>query len=65
MSVGEIAQLITSVATLIGVLRVTRQVTDVHKATNGIVEKLVQSTATASEAEGRAAGLKQGRSEKP
>lgn len=44
MTLGEIAQLITSVATLIGVLRVTRKVEDVHRATNGLVTKLVDTT---------------------
>jgi len=64
MTVGEVAQLITSIATPIGVLRVTRQVKQVHKATDGIVDKLVKSTAVASEAEGHASGLQQGREER-
>jgi hypothetical protein len=62
MTWGEAAQLITSVATLIGVLRVTRKVDGVHKATNSLVDRLVKSTAEASQREGHAKGLKEGQS---
>lgn len=44
MTAGEIAQLITSIATLIGVLRVSRKVEDVHKATNSMKDELVAVT---------------------
>jgi hypothetical protein len=56
VSLGEIAQLITSIATLIGVLRVTRKVETVHKATNSLVDKLVATTRI----EAHAAGVKEG-----
>ena len=60
---GDIAQLITSIATLIGVLRVGIKVEVLRNATNGIVERLVQTTAKASSAEGHAHGLTEGRQE--
>ena len=59
MTAGEVAQLITSIATLIGVLRVTRKVAQVdtkvetvHAATNSKMDKLLKLTAEASKAEG-------------
>jgi uncharacterized membrane protein len=60
MTIGEIAQLITSIATLIGVIRVTTKVNDVHRATDGIVERLVSSTSDLARNEGHAAGVKEG-----
>lgn len=56
MSVGEIAQLITSIATLVGVIRVTSKVEGVHKATNSLVDRLVDTTRS----EAHAAGVKEG-----
>jgi hypothetical protein len=53
VSAGEVAQLITSIATLIGVLRVTRKVQEVHKATNSIVTQLVETTKTEAFAAGQ------------
>jgi hypothetical protein len=55
VTVGEIAQLITSIATLIGVLRVTSKVNKVERSTDGIVEKLVNTTRI----EAHAAGVKE------
>jgi hypothetical protein len=60
MTIGEIAQLITSIATLIGVIRVTTKVNDVHRATDGIVNRLVDKSADLARNEGHAAGVKEG-----
>lgn len=63
---SELAQLITSIATLIAAvssiivsLRNARKIDAVHAATNGITNRLVQSTADAS----RAVGNLEGRAE--
>lgn len=60
---SEIAQLITSVATLIGVVgglylswRNHKGIEQIHVATNSMKDALVVSTATASRAEGVVAG---------
>lgn len=63
LTAGELAQLITSIATLIGVLRVTRKVDIIHTATNSMKDELVASTAKASELEGHAKGLAKGLAE--
>ena len=60
ITLGEIAQLLTSVATLIYVVRMGRKVEVVHKATNSLVTQLVNTTAKASDAEGHARGLEEG-----
>ena len=59
MSAGEVAQLITSVATLIGViggvgvsLRNSRKIEAVHKSTNGKMEELVAEVRASSFAKG-------------
>ena len=63
MSGGEIAQLITSIATLVGVVgtlaigwRNAGKIDDVHTLANGLTAKLVASTATASLAKGNLEG---------
>jgi hypothetical protein len=56
-----IASLITSVATLIYVIRMGRKVEVVHKATNSLVNRLVDKAAEAADAEGHARGLEEGR----
>jgi hypothetical protein len=61
ITLGEIAQLLTSVATLIYVVRMDRKVEVVHKATNSLVSQLVDTTAKAADAEGHARGLEEGR----
>jgi len=60
MKLGELAQLITSVATLLGVLggmyvslRNAAKIEQVHKATNSMKDELVAATKIASKAEGR------------
>jgi hypothetical protein len=59
MSGGEVAQLITSVATLIGVigsvgvsLRNSRKLEEVHKSTDGKMEKLISEVRESSFAKG-------------
>ena len=59
MTIGEIAQLITSIATLIGVIRMTTKVEKVHKATDGIVNRLVDKSSDLARNEGHAAGIKE------
>ncbi len=66
MTGGEIAQIITSVATLAGVVgsillgwHNSRGIKEVHDATNSMKDELVAVTAKASRAE----GLKEGRDE--
>jgi hypothetical protein len=61
--VSELAQLITSLATLIAAvgaliigLRNSSKIRKVHDATNGLTTKLVALTATSSKAEGNLAG---------
>lgn len=63
MSGGEIAQIITSLATLAGVigtivigLRNTRKIDVVHQLTDGVTTKLVNLTASSSKAEGNLEG---------
>jgi len=63
MTGGEIAQIIVAVATLVSSigaifigLHNTVKIAAVERATNGIVTKLVDSTATASKAEGKIEG---------
>lgn len=77
MTGAEIAQIITSIATLAGVLggvfvslrngrkadENSRKIESVHKATNGLSEKLRAASLAQGTAEGTAAGLKQGREE--
>lgn len=60
---GEVAQLITSLATLIAAigalwigLRNSNKIEGVRQATNGLTNKLVALTATSSKAEGNLAG---------
>jgi hypothetical protein len=66
LTVGELAQLLTAIAACIGAvssLRNSRKLSKVERATDGLTTQLVASTAKASNAEGRAAGLEQGREE--
>jgi hypothetical protein len=56
MNIGEIAQLVTSIATLAVALGIRVGVKQVHESTNGKMDKLLQLTASASHAE----GLKEG-----
>lgn len=63
MTGGELAQLITSIATLVGVIGglvlsyMNRQtIQEVHKATNGMTQQLVQVTAASSRAKGNLEG---------
>jgi hypothetical protein len=63
ITLGEVAQLITSIATLIYVVKIGRKVEVVHKATNSLVGRLVSTTAAASDAKGHARGLEEGRNE--
>jgi hypothetical protein len=58
MSGAEFAQIITSIATLIAVIRTGAKVEEVHKATNSLTDRLVETTRT----EAHAAGLKEGQS---
>jgi hypothetical protein len=58
-----VASLITSIATLIYVVRVGRKVEVVHKATNSLVEGLITSAKREGHAEGLAKGLEEGRNE--
>ena len=67
MTGGEVAQIITSVATLIaacGAILIgwwnARKIEEVHKATNSMKDELVAATAKSSKAE----GLKEGRDER-
>ncbi len=62
--VSSFATLITAIGSLVIGIRNTRKIELVHKATNSMKDELVRSTAKASEAEGHAAGLQQGRGEK-
>jgi hypothetical protein len=63
ISLEGIASLLTSIATLIYVIRMERKVEIVHKATNSLVTQLIDSTAEASDAKGHARGLEEGRAE--
>jgi hypothetical protein len=63
MSVGELAQLITAVATLIASIGAfaigwhnSNKIEVIHQATNGLTSKLVGLTATSSKAEGNLEG---------
>jgi hypothetical protein len=58
-----VASLITSIATLIYVIRMGRKVEVVHKATNSLVAGLVTSAKREGHAEGLAEGLEEGRNE--
>jgi hypothetical protein len=58
-----VASLITSVATLVYVIRMDRKVEVVHKATNSLVEGLVKSAKREGHAEGLAEGLEERRNE--
>jgi hypothetical protein len=58
-----IASLITSIATLVYVVRMDRKVEVVHKATNSLVVGLVKSAKREGHAEGLAEGLEEGRHE--
>jgi len=67
MTGGEVAQIITSLATLIAAvgailigLRNSTKIEQVHKATNSLTDRLVETTKLEAHAE----GLKQGRDEK-
>ncbi len=60
---SETAQIITSLATLVAAIgsliigwRNTRKIEQVHQATNGLTNRLVDLTATASKAEGNLQG---------
>ncbi len=66
MNIGELAALITSLATLLGVLWTihlsrtnAREIEKVHVATNGMKDQLVAATAASS----NAAGNREGRAE--
>lgn len=68
--IGEWAQLITSVATLIAAvgalimgLQNSGKIEEVHKATNGLTTKLVDLTASSSKAEGNLEGRAELKSE--
>jgi hypothetical protein len=52
MNLGEVAQLITAVATLIGVVRLGGKVKEVHTATNSKMDELLKLTASSSHAAG-------------
>jgi hypothetical protein len=64
---GDITQIITALTAFGAMLlawrasfkinKVADKVDDVHRATNGLVDKLVDTTATAARAEGLAVGL--------
>jgi hypothetical protein len=60
---GEIAQIITALAAFGAFVlswRNARKIEQVHKATNSMMDKLVETTKT----EAHAAGLKEGRAER-
>jgi hypothetical protein len=70
MTGGELAQVITSLATLVGVvgsvavsLRNSRKLDEVHKSTNGLAARNEAMAQKLGIAEGTAVGLQQGREE--
>lgn len=66
MTLGEIAQTITAIAALVGAINSLingRRIKKVEHATNGLTDRLVNSTAKASLEQGRREGLKEGRDE--
>ncbi len=70
MAIGEIAQLIASIATLITAvgavvigLRNSRKIEEVHVATNSMKDQLVASTALAANAQGNREGRAELKSE--
>ncbi len=66
-SVGEVAQLVGALALAYNIWqtwRVKKNVEVIEIATNSMKDALVASTAKASEAEGHAKGLEQGREER-
>lgn len=63
MSIGEVAQLLTAIAAVgscIASLRNSRKIEAVRHATNSLVDRLVDKTASASDA----AGFKRGQESK-
>ena len=71
MDFGQVAQLITSVATLIGVagstavsLRNSKKLEEVHKSTNGLAMRNEEIAKKLGVFEGTAVGLAEGRADK-
>ena len=60
IALTDLTQLITSIATLVGVLRITVKVETIHRSTNSLMERLIKTTSDASAASGRAEGLVEG-----
>jgi hypothetical protein len=71
MTGGEIAQIVTACAALIGALSSLRngraakaaavKVAEIHEATNGLVEKLGNAKLAQGDAEGHARAIEEGR----